>query len=143
MYQYQHKVQYYETDKMGVTHHSNYIRFMEEARVEWMDEMGCSYKTYEEMGVISPVIAARCTYKKTTTFDDIITVNVRMKEYNSVKLTVEYEMKVDDKVVAVGETDHCFLHKESGRPVRMKKEYPQIEEILRNELEKDTEKEQC
>lgn len=142
MYQYRHKVQYYETDKMGVTHHSNYIRFMEEARVEWMDEMGCSYKTYEEMGVISPVIAARCTYKKTTTFDDIITVTVRMKEYNSVKLTVAYEMTVDDKIVAVGETDHCFLHQESGRPVRMKKEYPQIEELLRRELEKDTEKEQ-
>ena len=40
MYIYKHKVKYYETDKMGVTHHSNYIRFMEEARVEWMENMG-------------------------------------------------------------------------------------------------------
>lgn len=141
MYHYQHKVQYYETDKMGVTHHSNYIRFMEEARVAWMDAIGCSYKTYEEIGIISPVIAARCTYKKTTTFDDIITVTVRLKEYNGVKLTVEYEMKKEDSIVAVGETEHCFLHKDTGRPVRMKRDYPEQDAQLKNEWEKDKKKE--
>ena len=40
MYNYKHKVRYYETDKMGITHHSNYIKFMEESRVEWMNNMG-------------------------------------------------------------------------------------------------------
>ena len=142
MYQYQHKVKYYETDKMGVTHHSNYIRFMEEARVEWMDAFGYSYKKCEETGIISPVIAARCTYKKTTTFDDIITVTVRLKEYNGVKLTVAYEMQAEGASVALGETDHCFLYRESGRPVRMKKDYPELDAMLKEELKKDTEKEQ-
>ena len=40
---YIHKVQYYETDKMGITHHSNYIRWMEEARVDFMEQIGWGY----------------------------------------------------------------------------------------------------
>jgi len=47
---YIHKVNYYETDKMGITHHSNYVRFMEETRVFYMDEMGWSYAKMEETG---------------------------------------------------------------------------------------------
>ena len=46
---YQHKIQYYETDKMGITHHSNYIRWMEEARIDLMNQVGLSYKKMEEM----------------------------------------------------------------------------------------------
>ena len=40
---YQHKVQYYETDKMGITHHSNYIRWMEEARIDFLEQLGWNY----------------------------------------------------------------------------------------------------
>lgn len=57
---YQHIVQYYETDKMGITHHSNYIRWMEEARVSFFAEYGWDYKTLEESGIASPVISVSC-----------------------------------------------------------------------------------
>lgn len=134
MYNYKHKVRYYETDKMGITHHSNYIRFMEESRVEWMNSIGWSYQKCEDLGMTSPVIAIRCSYKANTTFDDIININVKLKEYNGIRLIVEYEMTKQDKVVAIGETEHCFLNKK-GIPIRIKKEYPQLDEILRNELE--------
>ena len=53
---YRHKVQYYETDKMGITHHSNYIRWMEEARIWFLSEIGFSYAKLEEMGMVSPVL---------------------------------------------------------------------------------------
>lgn len=134
MYKYEHKVKYYETDKMGITHHSNYIRFMEEARIEWMNSIGCSYKECEEAGMISPVVSASCRYKKNTTFEDVITIAVRLKKYNGLKLTVGYEMTRANDVVAVGETEHCFLNPE-GIPVRIKKEYPKMDEILCRELE--------
>ena len=49
MFSYSHTVQYYETDKMGVTHHSNYIRFMEEARIAFMQSIGWSYDKMESM----------------------------------------------------------------------------------------------
>lgn len=74
-----HRVQYYETDRMGVTHHSNYIRFMEEARVAYLEQLGFPYAELERRGVISPVTAVNCKYLATTTFDDRITVDVRVE----------------------------------------------------------------
>lgn len=134
MYQYNHKVKYYETDKMGITHHSNYIRFMEEARIEWMNSIGLNYKKCEDDGLISPVLAVQCNYKKTTTFEDVIGVKVKLKKYNGLKFTIEYEMVRGDEVVATGETEHCFLS-EKGLPVRIKREYPKLDECLNRELE--------
>ena len=54
---YIHKVNYYETDKMGITHHSNYVRFMEEARVDFLDQLGWSFDKLEAKGVVSPVLS--------------------------------------------------------------------------------------
>lgn len=138
MYIYKHKVKYYETDKMGVTHHSNYIRFMEEARVEWMENMGWSYKKCEDVGMVSPTLAVNCSYKKNTTFDDIISIKVRLKKYNGLRLTVGYEMSKDGEIVALGETEHCFVN-DKFLPLRIKKDYPEFDEILNNELKKEIE----
>ena len=49
---YRHKVQYYETDKMGITHHSNYIRWMEEARIDFLAQIGWNYERLEVMGIV-------------------------------------------------------------------------------------------
>ena len=67
---YKHTVQYYETDRMGITHHSNYIRWMEETRVYCLKELGWSYERLEEEGIVSPVTAISCNYKASTTFAD-------------------------------------------------------------------------
>lgn len=133
MYIYKHKVNYYETDKMGVTHHSNYIRFMEEARIAWMENMGWSYQKCEELGMISPVVAVGCIYKKPTTFADVIEIEVSLPKYNGIKLFLHYEMKKDGEIVAVGDTEHCFLNA-NGRPIRIQKEYPELDEILKRQL---------
>lgn len=122
---YQHKVQYYETDKMGVTHHSNYVRWMEEARIQYLAETGWSYKRIEEEGIISPVVSVECHYKKTTTFDDFVNIEVCVLEFTGVKLKLGYKMYLDDKLVCDGTSMHCFLNSE-GRPVRLKKDYPDL-----------------
>lgn len=128
---YVHKVQYYETDKMGITHHSNYIRWMEEARVDFLEQIDLSYASLEEKGIISPVLAVDCRYQRSTTFSDEIAVDVKVKEFKGVKLILEYSMKnaADDSVVLTGTTEHCFLN-EKSRPIYMKKEYPEIYQIL-------------
>ncbi len=128
---YIHKVQYYETDKMGITHHSNYIRWMEEARVHFLEEAGWGYARVEEEGMISPVIGVECKYKETTTFDDEIQIEVKVKEFKGVRLILEYEMKngKNDRVVFSGTSEHCFLNKQ-GSPVRLKKQFPELYQIL-------------
>ena len=70
MRKYTHKVHYYETDKMGIVHHSNYIKWLEEARVEMMREMGYSFKSLEEQGIFSPVLSYTINIKHSSTFDD-------------------------------------------------------------------------
>lgn len=127
---YIHTVQYYETDKMGITHHSNYIRWMEEARVDFLSQIGWDYARLEEMGIISPVLSVTCDYRKTTTFSDQVSISVSVKEFKGVKLHLAYEMKdKDGKVVCQGTSSHAFLSRE-GKPVRMKQEYPELFDAL-------------
>ena len=126
---YIHKVQYYETDRMQVTHHSNYIRFMEEARVSYLSRIGWDYKRMEAEGIISPVVEISCKYRKTTTFEDVISVEVYVKEVSSVKLRLGYRMKSEDELVFTAESVHCFLNKE-GAPINLKKELPGFYETL-------------
>ena len=133
MLRYEHKVRYYETDKMGITHHSNYIRMMEEARVAWMDSIGWSYKKCEDMELTSPVLSVNCQYKRATTFDDIVVIKVRLKKYNGLRFTFEYEMQKDNVTVAVGETEHCFLNR-NGKPLIVTKCYPELDMTLNTEL---------
>ena len=132
---YIHKVQYYETDKMGITHHSNYIRWMEEARVAFLSEIGYDYARLEELGIVSPVLSVSCDYKKPTFFSDEISIKVSVKEYKGVKLHLGYEMKNSDgETVCVAVSSHAFLNSE-GRPIRMKQEYPGLNDVLTREAE--------
>ena len=125
MKKYQHKVQYYETDQMGITHHSNYIRWMEEARIDFLSQVGWDYKKLEEMGIISPVSAVDCKYKVSTTFGDLIDICVQVEEFKGIKLKLKYEMKKGETVVCEGHSEHCFLNRE-GKLISLKKEYPEI-----------------
>ncbi len=129
MTNYKHTIQYYETDKMGITHHSNYIRFMEEARIHFLKEAGWPYDKLEEEGVISPVVAVTCDYKKTTTFPDELEIAVAVLDVSPVKFKLGYTMTVSDKVVCTATSTHCLLSKE-GRPISIPKQYPRFYDML-------------
>lgn len=119
---FERKINYYETDRMGVVHHSNYIRYLEEARCNWMEKMQLPMSLLEERGLTIPVLAVNCTYKYHVTFEDTILIKVYIKEYNGVRMTISYDVK-DKKTgntVLVGETKHCFTNKEL-RPINLKK----------------------
>jgi acyl-CoA thioester hydrolase len=125
---YLHEVRYYETDKMGVTHHSNYIRIMEEARLDWMDQLGYGFDRMEAEGIVSPVVGVTCNYKKTTTFKDVIEVEVKVKQLGGVKLIIGYEMRVRGQLVCTGETVHCFF--DGGRPAVIADRFPSLYEAM-------------
>ena len=96
---YKHKVQYYETDKQGVTHHSNYIRIMEEARIDAMEQMGFGYERMEAAGIVSPIMDVTCNYKRPTTFADIIEVELSVAELSKLKAKFAYKMTCRGQVV--------------------------------------------
>lgn len=133
---YIHRVQYYETDKMGITHHSNYIRWMEEARVAFLAEIGWDYAKLEEMGIVSPVLNISCDYKKTTTFSDEISIEVTIREFRGVKLFLTYVMKNDKgEIVCTAESSHAFLDT-NGRPLKVKQDFPELYETLMERVAK-------
>lgn len=127
---YKHSVQYYETDKMGITHHSNYIRWMEEARIDFLDQIGWNYARLESLGIISPVVSVECKYKATTTFSDTIRISVSVEEFKGVKLSLRYHMvNAEEKIVCEAKSEHCFLNPQ-GTPIRLKREFPEFYNTL-------------
>ena len=130
---YERRINYYETDKMGIVHHSNYIRFLEEARCAFLDSIGIPYKSIEDIGLMIPVLGVNCNFKHHVTYDDVILIKVWVKEFNGVRLIMSYEVndKKTNDIVLTGETTHCFTNS-SLRPVNIKKHYPEIFEKLGN-----------
>lgn len=135
MNMYHHKVQYYETDRMGITHHSNYIRWMEEARVDYLSRLGCGYDKMEREGIMSPVLSVNCDYKKTTTFADEIVIEVKIKEFKGVRMILEYEMRnaADNSVVCTAESEHCFLYSDF-KPINLKRVKPEIYNTIAGQI---------
>jgi acyl-CoA thioester hydrolase len=127
---YSHKINYYETDKMSVTHHSNYIRYMEEARVDFLDQIGWGYDKIEAAGIISPTLSVTCNYKKSTTFPQTIVLYTGVEKLTAVKLFLCYEMKVDGELVSTGTSSHCFLGTD-GKPLLIEKQFPELYKILK------------
>ena len=129
---YTHIVRYYECDRMGVTHHSNYVRFMEEARIDWMDQLGYGFEKMEAEGVVSPVMALSLQYKRTTTFKDVIEIEVKVAEMSQLKISFAYTMRVAGSVVCTASSTHCFL--ENSRPVVLEQRFPELCAIIRENM---------
>lgn len=132
---YIHKVHYYETDKMGITHHSNYVRWMEEARVDFLSKIGWDYARLEETGVVSPVVGIDVRYKGSTAFSDSVTIVVKIMECKGVRLKLSYLMTNEaGKTVCEASSEHCFLNME-GRPVRLEQFRPEFYFALLEHME--------
>lgn len=125
---YERQAQYYETDQMGIIHHSNFIHWMEEARMDLMDQMGFSYKAMEEMEIISPVLSVQCEYKSMVHFHDTVVIEAKIAAYNGIKMKVCYRItdKETGELRAVAQSEHCFLNN-GGKPISLKRMYPEID----------------
>ncbi len=129
---YIRKINYYETDKMGITHHSNYVRFMEEARIDFLEQIGCGYERWERDGIASPVTRIECDYQRPTAFGDEIRIEVAITEYQRLRLSVSYTMinTKTEEVVCVAKSHHCFVNAQ-GRPIALARQYPIYDELLK------------
>ena len=124
MHIFERKINYYETDKMGIVHHSNYIRFFEEARCDLLEACGLPYDLMEEKGIMSPVLGVSCKYKQHITFGDTIRIHAFIKEFTGVKFTVAYGIynKKTDVLCVTGESNHCFTDS-NLKPLNIKKHH--------------------
>ena len=133
---YLHRVQYYETDRMGVTHHSNYLRFMEEARVDFLEQIGYGYQRMEKEGLVSPVVSVHLQFKKPTTFYDQLLIDVEVKDVTVAKLEIAYTITCNGEVVCTATSVHCFVDEE-GRPISLKRKNVELYNLLLSVCEKN------
>lgn len=129
---YQHKVQYYETDGMGIVHHSNYIRWFEEARVDFLAQIGMPFEQVEARGIVSPVLRVSCEYKTMARFGETVRISVLVTGYTGAKLFLAYRVEdaVSGELRCTGESSHGFLS--GGRPVSLRRAAPDYDTILRS-----------
>ncbi|HEY3837657.1 MAG TPA: thioesterase family protein [Bryobacteraceae bacterium] len=117
------RVRYAETDQMGIVHHKNYYVWMEVARVEFCQAHGFRYRDLErDYGVLLAVVESSCRYASSAHFDDDVVIETRISSANPRMVRFSYEMFVEGRPVATGETRHVFLNREM-RPTRCPAEY--------------------
>jgi acyl-CoA thioester hydrolase len=128
---YYHQAKYYETDQMAVIHHSNYIRWFEEARVDYLEQIGLGYDRIEEAGIYSPVLGVSCEYKSAVRFNENVIIKTMLKSFNGIKMKIEYQVldAGTKQIRATGESDHCFVTKDF-RPASLKKDYKEMYDKL-------------
>ncbi|MBR3038969.1 MAG: acyl-CoA thioesterase [Clostridia bacterium] len=136
---YRRTAQYHETDQMGIIHHANYVKWMEEARVAFMAATGFGYETIEAQGVVVPVIGVSVTYKKPVRFAEEFEVAVRVERYNGKILELAYTIRnrTQGTLCTVAGSKHCFL--KDGRMVALKTVLPELDRVLTNLLEEGKE----
>ena len=134
-YIYERKINYYETDRMGIVHHSNYIRFLEEARCAFLDALDMPYSMLESLGIMIPVLGVQCDFKHHVTFNDTILIDVSIKSFNGVRLVMQYTItdKNSGNLVLTGETKHCFTNTDL-KPINLKKHFQNIYEKFNKAL---------
>lgn len=116
-HQFTTRVRYAETDQMGVVYHGNYAVYFEMGRVEWLRNLGVSYKKMEEAGIMLPVVSLTMNYKKPARYDDLLTVTTRFKSQTSVKIEFDYEIHNEKgELLTTGHSVLVFVDMKTGKP---------------------------
>lgn len=129
---YLRKAHFYETDQMGIIHHANYVHWMEEARVDFMEQMGFGYDKATEHGIDFVLMGITCEYKGMVRFGETVCVRVSFAAYHPVMLTVRYEMTDAEtgELRFTGESKHCTFDSKKQRPAALSRELPELHALF-------------
>lgn len=112
------RVRYSETDQMGYCYYGNYAQYFEVGRVEALRGVGMSYKNLEERGYMLPVLTLDVQYKAPAKYDDLLKIETRITEMKGARLIFNYTIRIEDRIIATGNTTLVFVSKEDMRPTQ-------------------------
>ena len=113
------RVEYHHTDQMGIVHHSNYVRFFEAARTEWLRAVGMTYAEMERRGVMMPIVDVQIRYRQPSYYDEMLSIMTYVDELPMARMTFRYEIRGEDgRDVASGTTTLGFIDSVTRRPQR-------------------------
>lgn len=122
MLSFEHKlrVEYHHTDQMGIVHHSNYIKFFEAARTEWLRAAGLTYAEMERRGVMMPIVDVQIKYRQPAYYDEMLSITTSVRELPMARMTFHYEIRGEDgRDIASGSTTLGFIDSVTRRPQRV------------------------
>ena len=136
MFETKIRVQYYETDKMGIVHHSNYIRYFETARTEFFRSSGYAYDDMEKSGIWMPVLAVNVDFKTPAVYDEVLVLACGISKLKCASVEMEYEIRNEETgaVHALGTSRHAFTTPQL-KPIRLKQEAPEFYKIFKDAME--------
>ncbi len=122
------KANYYETDRMAIIHHSNYIRWFEEARVDFMEQMGYGYEKANAAGIDFAVLGVECEYLSMVRFGEKVLITAAVTRLSPSRMSIAYRVEDAEtgQLRCVGETRHCYFDNAAQRPVSLKKVLPDL-----------------
>lgn len=128
IYPYEHRCRYYETDAGGNVHQTNYTRWLEDARINLMTQLGFGYRQMEQMQINCPLLTEEIHYFGPIHFDDVIVVQPKITGFDGRKMDLEYTVcdKKTEEVRATAKTSHCFMNR-AGIPISISHIFPEIE----------------
>ncbi|WOI24163.1 acyl-CoA thioesterase [Nonlabens ulvanivorans] len=127
---------YAESDQMGIIHHSNYLIYMEQARLDWLDTLGFSYKLMEENKVLLPVYQIDIKYKSPMKFGEEITVKTTLKKPPTTRVEFEYEIVNQHGVIcATADLTLVFTNAANFRPMKPLSDFLEACNLLFNDLD--------
>lgn len=113
------RVRYGETDQMGYVYYGNYAQYFEMGRVEWLRELGISYKRMEESGIMLPVLNLEINYLKPAKYDDLLTLKTILTSKPSVRIKFDFELKNKaDVLLTTGSTTLVFIDMKKNKPTK-------------------------
>ena len=111
------RVRYSETDQMQYVYYGNYATYYEVGRVEVLRQLGMSYKSLEESGIMMPVLETHSYYHLPAKYDDLLTIKITIPQLPLVKIKFEYEIfREDGRKIHTGDTTLAFIDMKSGKP---------------------------
>lgn len=113
-----HRVNYSEIDQMGVTYHSRYVVWFDEARTEHIRRTGVSYRELEARGVLLVVGALRVRYRQPARYDDLVRIRCWVRDVASRRITFGYAVDLDERLLVTAETDMMALNRDFA-PARL------------------------
>ena len=119
------RVHFYNTDEMGVVHHSNYIRWFETGRVEYLRSIGITLTEMMSDGILFPITEVRAKYLHAAKFDDDLELETTAVELSKVKMEFKYKIRrVSDGLLLVkGYSQNVFTNTETGKISRIPEKY--------------------
>ncbi len=113
------EVRYYETDLMGIVHHSNYIRYFECGRHKLLIDIGVPIEAVEASGIMLPVVKVEASYKQPAKMGDMLRIVTKIEELPRAKILTKAEIyNQNNELLCNGEVTIGFIHSNTRKPTR-------------------------